>query len=85
MVQNDNTKEAAFRPYFPVRTRARGWGTHYPPEISRTGVDCVSSSNAPPPTTVQSLRPNTRALSPILTKGRQCIAGEDPQDEISRA
>ena len=85
MVRNDNTKEAAFRPYFPVRTRARGWGTHYPPEISRTGVDCFSSSDAPPPTTVQSLRPNTRALSPILTKGQQCIAGEDPQDEISRA
>ena len=30
-----------------------------------------------PPTTVQSLRPNTRALSPISTKGGQCIAGED--------
>jgi hypothetical protein len=57
MVQNDNTKEAAFRPYLPVRTGARGWGTHYPPEISRTGVDCFSSSDAPPPTTVQSLRP----------------------------
>jgi len=27
---------------------------------------------------------HTRALSPILTEGRQRIAGEDPRDEISR-
>ena len=75
MVRNDNTKEAAFRPYLPVRTGARGWGTHYPPEISRTGVDCVLSRDVPPPTTVQSLTLNTRALSPISAEGRQHIAG----------
>ena len=28
---------------------------------------------------------HTRALSPILTEGRQRIAGEDPRVEISRA
>ena len=71
MVRNDNTKEAAFRPYLPVRTGARGWGTHYPPEISRTGVDCFSSSDAPPPTTVQSLRPfQHQSLVSYLDQGK---------------
>ena len=44
------------------------------PENSRTGVDCVLSRDVPPPTTVQSLTPNTRALSPISAEGRQHIA-----------
>ena len=67
----DNAKEAAFRPYLPVRTGARGWGTHYPPEISRTGVDCFSSSDAPPPTTVQSLRPfQHQSLVSYLDQGK---------------
>ena len=55
-------------------TGDRGWGIHYFPENLRTGVDCVLSRDVPPPTTVQSLRPNTRALSPISAEGRQHIA-----------
>ena len=60
--------------WMAVRTGDRGWGTHYFPENSRTGVDCVLSRDVPPPTTVQSLTPNTRALSPISAEGRQHIA-----------
>ena len=54
-----------------ARTGDRGWGIYYLPEILRTGVDCFSSRDVPPPTTVQSLRPYTSALYPISTKGRQ--------------
>ena len=57
-----HTPDAAART--PVRLKvcagARGGG-HYPPENSRTGVDCSLSRVAPPPTTVQSLTPTTRA------------------------
>jgi hypothetical protein len=40
--------------------RGSGWGP-YPPENSRTGVDCALSGVASPPTTVQSLTPKTGA------------------------
>ena len=57
--------------WMAARTGDRGWGIHYLPEILRTGMDCFSSRDVPPPTTVQSLRPYTSALYPIPTKGRQ--------------